>query len=463
VTARRVRLMLGVLAVAVVGGLAGAAPPKPAAAAGTAPTSTAPTSTTPIQHVVFTLQSNHSFDNYFGTRPGADGPPSNACQPVTAGKATPCVRPFALASGTDTTVLRDSARIFSAQNDGGRLDGFVSAYTAQGANGRVAMGHYTRQDLPYYNQLADTYTLFDRYFSSAPSGGVANHMYAVAAQPGNATARGYIPAGGWGSTPTIFDALNRRGISWKYYVQNYEPQITYRTSRKAHPDRAAQVVRVPLLGFARFVDDKRLAGHIVDLNQYYVDLANGTLPQVSYIAMSGANEHPPASIQVGQKATRSVISALERSSAWSSSAFVLAWDNWGGWYDHVKPPTGYGFRVPALVISPYARRGYLDPTVTDHTSVLKFIETNWKLPALTARDRNAGSIAGAFDFTKPPRPAELLSTRGPTDLSAGIKRGRVYGIYGGTVALVALFIGFTVWVEREARRRGSGTPAREPS
>ena len=143
------------------------------------------------------------------------------------------------------------------------------------------------------------------------------------------------------------------------------------------------------------------------LSQYYKDLANGTLPAVSYIAPSGASEHPPGSVQSGMRFVRTVINNLMASPSWKSSAFLLSYDDWGGWYDHVRPPQidgfGYGFRVPAILVSPYARRGYVDHTTLDFTSGLKFIEENWGLAPMTRRDATATSIAGAFDFNQAPR------------------------------------------------------------
>lgn len=404
-----------------------------------------PAAKTPIKHLVFLQQADHTFDNYFGTRPGVDGLPASACQPVRAGSATPCTRPFHLASDAKTDVLRDSGANFAVQYNRGRMDGFVSGYTAHGNSGRVAMGYYDRSDLPYYQRLADEYVLFDKFFSSAMSGSVANHMFAVAAQPGTPTARGSVPSTGWGSLPTIFDRLQAAGVSWKFYVQNYKPAVTFRTVKRQNADVAAQAIRVPLLSYARFVDDPQLAGHIVDMNQYYADLAAGTLPAVSYISSSADSEHPPGSIQSGQRFTRSLITGLQSSTAWKDSAFVLSYDSAGGWYDHVVPPQvdryGYGFRVPALLVSPYARKGRVDHSTLDSTSVLKFIEDNWSLPPLSSRDAGAKSIAVGLDLSQRARDAVVASPGLPA--VAKVRTGIIYALYGLMTLVVLGFVTVT--------------------
>ena len=152
---------------------------------------------------------------------------------------------------------------------------------------------------------------------------------------------------------------------------------------------------------------RHLSSHIVDLSQYFIDLQNGTLPAVSYIVPSGASEHPPSSLMSGQRFVKNIIQELMRSTSWDSSAFMLAYDDWGGWYDHVPPipvdKYGYGPRVPALLISPYAKTGYIDHTVLDFTSMLKFIEQNWNIAPLAERDANANNLLSAFDFNQSPR------------------------------------------------------------
>ena len=408
--------------------------------------------TTPIQHLVVLLQENHTFDNYFGTFPGADGIPAGTCMPVDSSSpaGSQCVTPFHI--GSNDVALGDldhSAATAAKQFNGGRLNGFVSALNDRHQDGRLAMGYYDESDLPYYWFLARNYTLFDRFFSSAGDGSAKNHMYAVAASsiengPANAGARGAAARPTINrDAPTIFDRLEEQGVSWKYYVQNYDPKLTYRTVSQYAGDRASQVIWVPLLNIDRFIDNPKLSSHIVDLSQYYEDLKNGTLPSVSYIAPSGASEHPPGSIASGERAVQTLINALSRSSAWPSSAFVLTYDDWGGWYDHVAPPQvdadGYGFRVPALLISPFSRQGAINHVQLDFTSILRFIEDNYNLAPLAARDASANSIAPAFDFTAAPRPAYFWSDNSAvTVLKRSTRRDLVYIAYGSGIAVAAL-------------------------
>jgi phospholipase C len=323
------------------------------------------------------------------------------------------------------------------------MDGFVYALKQRNQNGELAMGYYDDSDLPYYWNLADEYVLFDRFFSSDHGGSFANHMYWVSATPGEnrATATGYA------DVPTIFDRLEERGISWKFYVQNYDPQITYRTLSEYSGNRTSQVIWVPLLNIDRFIDDPNLSSHIVELSEYFVDLENGTLPAVAYIVPSGASEHPPGSLRSGQKFVKSLIQGLMRSTSWEKSAFLLLYDDWGGWYDHVPPPqideNGYGMRVPGILVSAYSRRGYIDNTELDFTSVLKFIEENWNLEPLAGRDANANSFMTAFDFSQPPRqPFFIPFTRVVQDQKAEPRRVVIYAAYGGALIFAGLmFLG----------------------
>jgi len=414
-----------------------------------------PTPNTPIKHFIILMQENHTFDNYFGTYPTADGIPPGTCMPVDPFDAenTACVKPFYIGDRPNED-LDHSARTFELQYNEGRMDGFIYALNQRNQDGTLAMGYYDDRDLPYHWNLADEYTLFDRFFSSARGGSFENHMYWVAA----ATGGGRVSTEGYSDDlPTIFDRLEERGISWKFYVQNYDPEITYRTVAGAG-NRSSQVVWVPLLNFDRFIDDPKLSSHIVDLNEYFQDLENGTLPAVAYIGPSGASEHPPSSLRSGQKFVKSLIQALMRSGAWESSAFLLVYDDWGGWYDHVLPPQvdkdGYGLRVPALLISAYARRGYVDSTVFDFTSILKFIEDNWGLPPLTKRDAQANSLVTAFDFSQPPRERAFISfVRETNDKRVEPRRVVIYAAYGAALLFAGLVLALTIIGEKRLGRR----------
>jgi phospholipase C len=400
---------------------------------------------TPIKHLVVLLQENHSFDNYFGTYPGADGFPDGTQLPVDPKRLEAgFVEPWHLGN-TSITDLSHSAATFHEQYNDGKMDGFISSLNRRNQNGRQSMGYYNGEDIPYYWNLADHYVLFDRFFSSAKDGSFANHFYWVAAAPPEAD-KGQSLADKLTNVPTIFDSLQKAGVSWKFYVQNYDPTITYRDLGTSG-NRASQVIWVPLLNFDRFLDDPVLSGHIVDLSQYFIDLQQGTLPAVAYIAPSGASEHPPGSLISGQRFVKNLLQELMRSSAWDSSAFLLSYDDWGGWYDHVSPPQvdkyGYGLRVPALLISPYAKRGYIDSTTLDFTSILKFIEENWGLAPLAERDGKANNFLSAFDFKQPPRPPEFIPFERQSVAAARADPSKViYMGYGIAFTLSILAIGF---------------------
>jgi len=422
---------------------------------------------TPIEHYIVLMQQNHTFDNYFGTYPGADGIPADTCIPMNPSKPekTSCVRPYHIGEKRIDD-LNHSNNTFLRQYNGGRMDGFVDALNKRNQDGTIALGYYDDRDLPYYWNLADEYVLFDHYFSSARAGSVWNRMYWVAGVPGNTENR--IPPQGFHDIPTIFDRLQERGISWKFYVYNYKPGLNYRTSGLLSP-LAPQVQWLPLLAMDRFIDDPALSSRIVDLDEYFVDLRNGTLPAVSYVLILGATEHPLTSLELGQQTVRQMLQGLIQSSAWNSSAFLLTYDDWGGWYDHVRPPSvdkyGYGFRVPALLVSPYAKRGYIDSTVLDHTASLRFIGYNWNIEPLASRDAAANTFLGAFDFTQPPREARFLSFERSAEQSrTEPSRIVIFATYGGGLALAGLIIscaalGVEVRLRRPARLSDPGQEA----
>ncbi len=397
--------------------------------------------TTPIKHFVIIMQENHSFDNYFGTYPGANGFPAGTKMPVDPEDPnTEYIVPWHIGNSTITDISHNQAT-FIEQINGGKMDGFISALSRRNQDGQIAMGYYDDRDIPYYWNLADNYVLFDNFFSSASEGSLTNHIFWITGQappPGTDLELNEKLS----SMTTIFDKLEEQGISWKFYVQNYDPTINYRTIETAG-NRASQVVWVPLLYIDRFIDDPELSSHIVNFDEYFTDLRAGTLPAVSYIVPSGASEHPPQHPRAGQRFVKNIIQELMRSSSWSSSAFLLTYDDWGGWYDHVLPPQvdkdGYGPRVPAIMVSPYAKKGFIDGTQLDFTSILKFIGVNWGILPLATRDANANDLTSAFDFTQPPRQADFISNERIADTPDKEKPTLViYLSYGGIFSIFIL-------------------------
>ena len=428
--------------------LLAAAGPSWAAPAG------APQPRTPIRHFIMLMQENHSFDNYFGTYPGADGIPPGVCMPVRPGqRKLGCVKPHHLGGGPVPDHAHDT-RTALRQYHLGKLDGFVWALNVRHQNGSVAMGYYDRRELPFHWSVADQYVLFDRFFSAAVEGGAADHMYWVAGRPG-------------GPGPTIFDRLQARGVSWKFYVADYDPHLNVTTPPGERDARWVRMLDdVPLLKLRRFAQDPQLKAHIVDLSQYYRDLQDGTLPAVSYLVDYGFSEHPAGSLDKGQRFVRSLVNSLMASSAWKDSAFLYTYDDWGGWYDHVLPPRldahGDSFRVPALLVSAYAPVHRIDHTRLDHAAGLRFIEQNWGLEPLASRDAQANSFMGAFDFSRPPRPPVLLASTPAGTGQPVVKRPPaklLYGLYA-TAFAISLLIFAAAFVSTRRPRRPTASPSR---
>ncbi len=422
-----------------------------------------PKPNTPIEHFIFLMQENHSFDNYFGTYPGANGIPPDTCVPVDPFDSAnqDCVKPFHFG---DNDVQPDdpdhSTETFLLQYNNGKMDGFVYALNQRNQDGRLAMAYYDDRDLPYYWNIADEYVLFDNFFTSAGGGSFINHLYWIAGTH-DVPVEGQSLQEHLAGVPTIFDQLSKAGISWKFYVQNYEPDLNYRTRHLYPGNRQSQVTWVPLLSMDRFIDDPALNRQIVNLDEYYQDLNNGTLPNVAFMVPSGPSEHPPSSLLSGQRFVRILLQSLMQSDYWDRSAFLWSYDDWGGYYDHVSPPQvdayGFGPRAPALLVSAYAKRGHIDSTLLDFTSGLKFIQENWGLEPLSTRDANANNFLTAFDFSSPPRQAVLV----PFERDTGEKRPEprrifIYLTYGAALLLAGMVVSVAILT---TRRRPSAKAA----
>jgi phospholipase C len=407
---------------------------------------------TPIKHFVVLMQAGHSFDNYFGTFPGADGIPADVCQRLDVNRASAhnCVKPFHLDESTPPENLARGLKVLSRQYNGGKMDGFVSAYRRIGQDGTTAMGYYDESDLPYTWGVAREFVLFDRFFSSGPGPASRSYLDWIDGAPANRAAAAV--------QPNIFDRLGAKGVSATIYVEGLTPRAAGTTAD------TGQALKVPLLGAARYQAPGSPL-RIVDLSQYYRDLQQGTLPAVSYIVSSTSSENPPGRPAVGQAFLRQLTSGLVRSRYWNSSAFMWTYDSYGGWYDHVPPPfvgdQQLGLRVPALLMSPYAKVGRVDHTQLDYTSIPKFVEDNWSLEPLSARVTSSPGLMSAFDFGAPARPAVLLPSSAaalpPLVLSAADNRRAsrvIYTLYGGAAALVACALVGVVGARRLGYRTG---------
>ena len=335
-----------------------------------------------IDHVVFLIQENHSFDSYFGTYPGANGLPTNLKVPTTPG-GQPTVSPFHFISPL-THDLDHSWDAAHAAMDGGKMDGFISAEKSTDT-----MGYYDGSDIPNYWSYASHFELLDNFFSSLAGPSLPNHLYAVAGQSGGLVDNLTAPPDDGFDFPEMAQELQQANISWKYYNGAADPH--------------AFSLWNPLPGFQGFTSNQQLVSQLVYGSQFFQDLRNNTLPTVSWIVPNGQeSEHPPQDIQLGMWYVTDFVNALMKSPYWANTLLVITWDDYGGFYDHVSPPQvdayGYGPRVPAILISPYTKAGTIDNTTYDFTSVLKFIEDRFKVNPLASRDSNANDIGSSLNL-----------------------------------------------------------------
>lgn len=334
----------------------------------------------PIEHIVVDCQENRSFDHYYGFAPwiGPYGVPAGWAQPNGHGGM---VRPHHFTSYSTPDIGHSWSAMHSEWN-GGQMNGF---YTTDGEN---ALGYYTEHDLPFYYSLHRQFTLCVNYFCSVLGPTWPNRFYLAAGTSGGVTTNGV-----WGygvlDYPCILDLLEDAGVSWSVYNLRHYDNV---------PEGESDNVYV---FFKRFAFDPRTrkSGH-----DYLVAARRGELPNVSFLIPSytmHVDEHPPADIRVGMRLQQEMIRALMTSPQWQRSAYILTYDESGGFFDHVPPPEvdayGLGIRVPTWVISPWAKPGHLEPTVYEHSSVLKLIETAFDLPTLA-------SINHAFDSSTPGGP-----------------------------------------------------------
>jgi phospholipase C len=322
--------------------------------------------TSPVSHVVVIVQENHTFDNYFGTFPGASGVKNDP----------PTVHPYHI-TGAITDLCHSTVCAHQDYNNG-RMDGFL-----QSEGSTQTFGYYDQRDIPYYWGLAQNYTLFDNYFTSAMGPSLPNHLYIVAGQDAGVPDSVSLHPSDM-HIGSIANTMEAAKVSWGYY----SPYT---------------VGNENALGLISSIDGNgTMMQNEKTTDTFLTDLHAGKMPSVSYImGQDGQNEHPPYDISTGQAWVKSIISAIQASPYWSSTAIFVTWDDYGGWYDHVAPPQvdryGLGFRVPLLMVSPFAKQGYIDHTLSDHTSLMKFIERTFGLPSVTQRDASASDLMDALN------------------------------------------------------------------
>ena len=395
----------------------------------------------PLNHFVYIIQENITFDHYFGTYPGANGIPANvelAWQPGGA----PAVAPFHLHGPTIPMDLSHSWQSAQLAADGGKMDGFlwsqVPGYWWQGGPGprfnrqvvnpipesvlagppptprdwmTYTLSYVDYHEIPNYWEYARRFTLCDSFFSSEAGPSEPNHLYALAAQSGGMVNNPGLGLGGQAGVytfATLVDLLHASGISWKFYNETPLPQV--------------HTLWNPLPGFRQVQQNPELQARLVPQSQFFTDLKTGQFPQVCWAVPDYADsEHPPYSSTLGMWHVTQLVNAVMNSPYWKDTAIILVWDDFGGFYDHVAPSTvdkfGYGPRVPALIISPYAKPRAINHTVFDFTSPLKLIERRFGLASLTARDREANDMLDCFNFSQTPLAPDPIYAHTKLDFS----------------------------------------------
>jgi len=380
-------------------------------------------STIPIKHVVFLVQENHAYDSLFGLYcqvvgpycpHAANGIPAGTCVPMfPTNLSRGCVRPF---NQSALFLPVDMNHIWTGSHgswDNGSMDGF---YVAEGRTNET-FGHYNASTIPVYYNLAEQYALADNFFSSAQSYSLPNHWYLVAnATPAaglynlsylNSYKAAHTYLNEANATPTIEDSLINRSVSWKYYdisLNNYNGAI----SNLTNVGLSAYSFWSPLAAREQSYASS-VASHFTGRPQFFRDAHAGKLPALSWvIPTASASDHPKlGNLSTGQDWVASVVDAIEKSPEWNSTVLFVAWDDFGGFYDHVAPPfrdaNGDGFRVPFLAIGPWVREGYVSHTPMDFGSVLRFMEWRFGLPCIGERDCTANLPLDMFNFTEGPR------------------------------------------------------------
>jgi phospholipase C len=377
----------------------------------------------PIKHVIIIVQENRSFDNVFNSFPGADT--------VTVGQTTIGPQPLAAVSfvngGWD---IGHFHRSFTAAYDGGLLDNFNAEGTYSTSCGTYCptpgppnfpYSYLPQSETVPYWTLAKQFTLADRMFASNSGPSFPAHQYLIAGQSDNVAE---VPNGAWGcdaqpgtlaaqldssgnETPGIFpcfdyptlgDEMDVAGVTWRYYT----PSPLYFVS-------AYQAIR-----HIRYGTDWT-TNIISPETAVLTDIASNRLSQVSWVVPQLTNsDHPLGNSNTGPQWVASIVDAVGASPYWKDTAILIVWDDWGGWYDHVPPPRldvmGLGFRVPLIVVSPYARHGYVSHAQHEFGSILRFTEETFGLPTLGTADARADDLADCFDFTQSVTPLQPVST-----------------------------------------------------
>ena len=431
---------------------------------------------------------NRSFDTYFGTYPGADGIPMQngvptVCAPDPATGA--CVKPFVDHADVNGGGPHGQTNA-TADINSGAMNGFVSEVEkAKKGCANVnnpactnsatpdVMGYHTQSDIPNYWTYANDFVLQDHMFEPNASWSLPSHLFMVSEWSARCTQHdnpsscvnalqnpGTPPAAGTnaGSNPIyawtdLTYLLHEHGVSWGYYVvSGSEPDCADDSALSCaavKQNAATPGIWNPLPYFDTVKNDGQ-TGNIQSVDRFYAAAKSGSLPAVSWVVPSGpVSEHPPGAVSAGQSYVTSLINAVMASPDWNSTAILLSWDDWGGFYDHVAPPSvdlnGYGLRVPGLVISPYAQRGYIDHQTLSFDAYDKFIEDLFlngqridphtdgrpdPRPDVRENESALGNLMSDFDFSQAPLAPVILPVHPVTTLTRTSKAAKTVAYVG---------------------------------
>ncbi len=428
---------------------------------------------TRIKHIVIIMQENRSFDTYFGTYPGADGIPMQNGLPSVCSldpQTGQCIKPFYNPNDVNSGGPHGASSA-AADIDGGKMDGFVAQFRqaakdCKGHNPNTpgcvegqtpdVMGWHDARQIPNYWAYAQNFVLQDKMFEPNASWSLPSHLFLVSewsascSRPGDPSSctnalDGPNLTGKKGSSLSEANSgkldyawtdltylMHKDNVSWAYYLSNGSEPDCENDAMLCQPK--GQSINVPgiwnpLPAFDTVKQDNQLA-NIQSVDNFLAAAKNGTLPDVAWVAPEEkVSEHPPAKISDGQAYVTNLINTVMQGPDWNSTVIFLTWDDWGGFYDHVVPPhvdeNGYGLRVPAMVISPYSKKGFIDHQTLSFDAYTKFIEdifmggqrldpaTDGRPdPRPTVRENASilGDLLADFDFNQAPLPPLILST-----------------------------------------------------